>query len=212
MVRPTHSARDPQDPHWSTDIPSTRRIRARRARRDRLRRARRLERRSPRPSTWTSSTWIGRAAGHQLRSNRDRRRELDCRGFWKPGDERADRGGRWTVNAQHCRASSRRCRRWTPTSAGAGHQARAPDYEDALRHIHRDDTTASTPTGTVGGPLVDRAHDNPESFMVLMEQGPDGLPTRAPRRTCRCTAAPLRRGHAAALARRAHPGTQTATR
>src|SRR5690554_3239248 len=26
--------------------------------------------------------------------------ELDCRGFWKPGDERPDKGGEFTVNAQ----------------------------------------------------------------------------------------------------------------
>ena len=28
--------------------------------------------------------------------------ELDCKGFWKPGDERPDKGGRWTVNAPRC--------------------------------------------------------------------------------------------------------------
>src|SRR5829696_9737614 len=28
--------------------------------------------------------------------------ELDCRGFWKPGDERPDKAGRFTSNAQHC--------------------------------------------------------------------------------------------------------------
>ena len=26
--------------------------------------------------------------------------ELDCRGFWKPGDERPDKGGRFTSNAK----------------------------------------------------------------------------------------------------------------
>ena len=30
--------------------------------------------------------------------------ELDCQGFWKPGDERPDKGGRWTVNAPRCPA------------------------------------------------------------------------------------------------------------
>ena len=28
--------------------------------------------------------------------------ELDCRGFWKPGDERPDKGGRFTSNAPQC--------------------------------------------------------------------------------------------------------------
>src|ERR1700726_1573334 len=28
--------------------------------------------------------------------------ELDCRGFWKPGEERPDRAGRWTTNAARC--------------------------------------------------------------------------------------------------------------
>ena len=32
--------------------------------------------------------------------------ELDCRGFWKPGDERPDKGGRFTSNAPHCAAST----------------------------------------------------------------------------------------------------------
>ena len=29
--------------------------------------------------------------------------ELDCQGFWKPGEERADKGGILTSNAQRCR-------------------------------------------------------------------------------------------------------------
>src|SRR5262245_26397645 len=28
--------------------------------------------------------------------------ELDCQGFWKPGDERPDKGGRLTSNAPKC--------------------------------------------------------------------------------------------------------------
>src|SRR5918994_7101847 len=30
--------------------------------------------------------------------------ELECRGFWKPGQERADKGGKWTANAPRCPA------------------------------------------------------------------------------------------------------------
>ena len=28
--------------------------------------------------------------------------ELDCRGFWKPGDERPDKDGKFTINAERC--------------------------------------------------------------------------------------------------------------
>src|SRR2546430_14964223 len=28
--------------------------------------------------------------------------ELDCRGFWKPGDERPDKDGKFTSNAERC--------------------------------------------------------------------------------------------------------------
>ena len=44
--------------------------------------------------------------------------ELDCRGFWKPGEERPDKGGRFTVErASTARASSPRSSRSAPTSA-----------------------------------------------------------------------------------------------
>src|SRR5689334_22923378 len=28
--------------------------------------------------------------------------ELECRGFWKPGDERPDKDGKFTMNAERC--------------------------------------------------------------------------------------------------------------
>ncbi len=104
--------------------------------------------------------------------------ELDCQGFWKQGDERPDRGGRWTSNAAQC-----------PTIV-AQVEAVASDfgrvrvirlepqsYADALRHIHRDDNNRFNPDqeGWVVRTWLELT-DNPDSFMVLMEQGPDGLP------------------------------------
>ncbi len=50
-------------------------------------------------------------------------------------------------------------------------------YEESLRHIHRDDNNRFNPDGD--GWVVRswiELTDNPDSFMVLMEQGPDGLP------------------------------------
>ena len=50
-------------------------------------------------------------------------------------------------------------------------------YDDALRQIHRDDNNRFNPPtdGWVVRSWTELT-DNPDSFMVLMEQGPDGLP------------------------------------
>ncbi len=104
--------------------------------------------------------------------------ELDCRGFWKPGDERPDRGGRWTVNAAHC---PRIVRQVEAVGADFGRvrviRLEPQGYEAALRHIHRDDNNRFNPDeqGWVVRTWLELT-DNPDSFMVLMEQGPDGLP------------------------------------
>ena len=108
--------------------------------------------------------------------------ELDCRGFWKPGEERPDKGGRFTSNAEHCPTHRRRGRvggrRLRPR---ARHQARAPGLRRRARaRSTATTTTASTPTPTAGwcASWLELT-DNPDSFMVLMEQGPDGLPDPA---------------------------------
>jgi len=104
--------------------------------------------------------------------------ELDCRGFWKPGDERPDKGGKLTVNARRC-----------PTlvaeveSVGADFgrvrviKLEPQPYDEARRQIHRDDNNRfnDDATGWVVRSWLELT-DNPDSFMVLMEQGPDGLP------------------------------------
>jgi hypothetical protein len=104
--------------------------------------------------------------------------QLDCRGFWKPGDERPDKGGLFTSNAAKCPTITR-----LVESVGANFgrvriiKLEPQDYETSLRQIHRDDNNRFNPPGD--GWVV-RAWleltDNPDSFMVLMEQGPDGLP------------------------------------
>jgi hypothetical protein len=104
--------------------------------------------------------------------------ELDCRGFWKPGDERPDKGGQWTSNAQQCPTLVREVE-----SVGADFgrvrtiRLEPQGYEDALRSIHRDDNNRFNPDGE--GWVVRQwieLTDFPDSFMILMEQGPDGLP------------------------------------
>jgi hypothetical protein len=110
--------------------------------------------------------------------------ELDCRGFWKPGDERPDKGGRFTSNATKCPTVTRYVE-----SVGADFgrvriiKLEPQDYETSLRQIHRDDNNRFNPPGE--GWVV-RAWleltDNADSFMVLMEQGADGLPDPATER------------------------------
>jgi len=104
--------------------------------------------------------------------------ELDCRGFWKPGDERPDKGGRWTTNAAKCPTIVEQVE-----SVGADFgrvrtiSLEPQTYEEALRSIHRDDNNRFNPDdeGWVVRQWIELT-DNPNSFMILMEQGADGLP------------------------------------
>jgi hypothetical protein len=104
--------------------------------------------------------------------------QLDCRGFWKPGNERPDKGGRFTSNAA-----------WCPRIVGEVQSVDADfgrvrviklapqDYDTALRQIHRDDNNRFNPPdeGWVVRSWLELT-DFPDSFMLLMEQGDDGLP------------------------------------
>ena len=117
--------------------------------------------------------------------------ELDCRGFWKPGDERPDKGGRFTSNAARCPTIVD-----TVESVGADFgrvrviKLEPQSYETALSQIHRDDNNRFNPPdqGWVVRSWIELT-DFPDSFMVLMEQGDDGLPDpRTERRV------PLHRG------------------
>ncbi len=103
---------------------------------------------------------------------------LDCRGFWKPGVERPDKAGKWTSNAEGCPSLVAHVK-----SVGADFgrvrviRLAPQSYEEALRQIHRDDNNRFNPDGD--GWVVRQwieLTDNPGAFMILMEQGTDGLP------------------------------------
>jgi hypothetical protein len=105
--------------------------------------------------------------------------ELDCRGFWDKG--KTDKDALWTSNAD-----------LAPTLKGyvAGVGANfgrvriiklePQDREQAMRSIHRDDNNRFNPDdeGWVVRSWVELT-DNPDSYMLLMDNGPDGLPDPA---------------------------------
>lgn len=104
--------------------------------------------------------------------------ELDCRGFWKPGQEQPDKGGKWTTNAERCPTI-----RSYVDSVGADFgrvriiKLEPQDYDTALMQIHRDDNNRFNPEGTgwVVRSWVELT-DTDNGHMILMEQGEDGLP------------------------------------
>jgi len=107
--------------------------------------------------------------------------QLDCQGFWKPGEERADKGGKLTSNAARCPTIVEQVE-----SVGADYgrvrviKLEPQTYAESLRHIHRDDNNRFNPDedGWVVRQWIELT-DNPGAFMVLMEQGPDGLPDQS---------------------------------
>ena len=104
--------------------------------------------------------------------------ELDCRGFWKPGDERPDKGAKFTSNAEKCPTIKQYVE-----SIGADFgrvrtiKLEPQDYETALKQIHRDDNNRFNPEGE-GWVLRSWVEltDTTDGYMILMESGSDGLP------------------------------------
>ncbi|MSO36692.1 MAG: hypothetical protein EXQ69_00400 [Acidimicrobiia bacterium] len=104
--------------------------------------------------------------------------ELDCRGFWNDGDERPDKDARFTTNADKCPTL-----RTYVESIGANFgrvriiKLEPQDHETAMRSFHRDDNNRFNPPdqGWVVRSWFELT-DNPDSYMLLMESGPDGLP------------------------------------
>ena len=108
--------------------------------------------------------------------------ELDCRGFWDKG--KTDKDALWTSNAE-----------LTPVlrdyvdAVGANFgrvrliKLEPQDREMAIRSIHRDDNNRFNPEGQgwVVRTWVELT-DNPDSYMLLMDNGPDGLPDPATER------------------------------
>ncbi|CAN5861076.1 MAG: hypothetical protein ACR2HP_07250 [Ilumatobacteraceae bacterium] len=102
--------------------------------------------------------------------------ELDCRGFWDKG--KTDKDARWTSNA----ALVPSIRRYVDAVGANFGRVRViklepQGREQAIRSVHRDDNNRFNPDGE--GWVVRswlELTDNPGSYMLLMDNGPDGLP------------------------------------
>ncbi len=102
--------------------------------------------------------------------------ELDCRGFWDKG--KTDKDALWTSNAEI-----------SPTLKGYVDGIGAnfgrvrviklepQDHDMAMRSFHRDDNNRFNPEdeGWIVRTWMELT-DNPDSYMLLMDNGPDGLP------------------------------------
>ncbi len=105
--------------------------------------------------------------------------ELDCRGFWDKG--KTDKDALWTSNA----AISPTLKSYVDgTGANFGRvrviKLEPQGREEAIRSIHRDDNNRFNPEdeGWVVRSWMELT-DNPDSYMLLMDNGPDGLPDPA---------------------------------
>jgi hypothetical protein len=105
--------------------------------------------------------------------------QLDCRGFWDKG--KTDKDALWTSNA----AIAPTLRAYVDgVGANFGRvriiKLEPQDREQAIRSIHRDDNNRFNPDdeGWVVRSWVELT-DNPDSYMLLMDNGPDGLPDPA---------------------------------
>ena len=115
--------------------------------------------------------------------------ELDCRGFWDKG--KTDKGALWTTNA----ALSPTLRAYVDgVGANFGRvrliKLEPQSRDQAIPSIHRDDNNRFNPDdeGWVVRSWIELT-DNPASYMLLMDNGPDGLPDPATE-----TRVPLHRG------------------
>ena len=108
--------------------------------------------------------------------------ELDCRGFWDKG--KTDKDALWTSNA----SSAPTLKKYVD-SIGANFgrvriiKLEPQNHDQALRNIHRDDNNRFNPDneGWVVRTWLELT-DSPYSYMLLMDNGPDGLPDRATER------------------------------
>jgi hypothetical protein len=115
--------------------------------------------------------------------------QLDCRGFWDKG--KTDKDALWTSNADIAPTL-----RAYVDGVGANFgrvrtiKLEPQDRETAIRSIHRDDNNRFNPDdeGWVVRSWVELT-DNPNSYMLLMDNGADGLPDPATERRV-----PLHRG------------------
>ncbi|MGB0113222.1 MAG: hypothetical protein WBP59_08370 [Ilumatobacteraceae bacterium] len=105
--------------------------------------------------------------------------ELDCRGFWDKG--KTDKDAQWTSNA----ALAPTIRDYVDgVGANFGRvriiKLEPQDRDAAIRSIHRDDNNRFNPDdeGWVVRSWIELT-DNPDSYMILMDNGADGLPDPA---------------------------------
>ena len=115
--------------------------------------------------------------------------QLDCRGFWDKG--KTDKDALWTSNAEVAPTL-----RSYVDDVGANFgrvriiKLEPQDRDTAIRSIHRDDNNRFNPhdEGWVVRSWVELT-DNPNSYMLLMDNDADGLPDPATERRV-----PLHRG------------------
>jgi hypothetical protein len=105
--------------------------------------------------------------------------QLDCRGFWDKG--KTDKDALWTSNA----ALAPTLQSYVNGVGAKFGRVRIiklepQDREQAMRSIHRDDNNRFNPDdeGWVVRSWVELT-DNPDSYMLLMDNGADGLPDPA---------------------------------
>jgi hypothetical protein len=105
--------------------------------------------------------------------------QLDCRGFWDKG--KTDKDALWTSNADLAPTLRNYI---TGVGANFGRvriiKLEPQDRETALKSFHRDDNNRFNPEneGWVVRNWIELT-DDPDSYMLLMEPGPDGLPDPA---------------------------------
>ena len=108
--------------------------------------------------------------------------ELDCRGFWDKG--KTDKDALWTSNAEIAPTL-----RDYVDAVGANYgrvriiKLEPQDREQAMKSLHRDDNNRFNPDGEgwVVRSWVELT-DNPDSYMLVMDNGADGLPDPATER------------------------------
>lgn len=102
--------------------------------------------------------------------------ELDCRGFWDKG--KTDKDAMWTSNAAIAPTIKKYV---SDVGANFGRvriiKLQPQNRDEAIRNIHRDDNNRFNPDneGWVVRSWLELT-DCPDSYMLLMDNGPDGLP------------------------------------
>ena len=115
--------------------------------------------------------------------------ELDCRGFWDKG--KTDKDALWTSNA----AKAPTIKKYVDAIGANFGRVRIiklepQDRDVAIRSFHRDDNNRFNPDneGWVVRSWIELT-DQPDSYMLLMDNDADGLPDRSTERRV-----PLQRG------------------